>query len=53
MKEVKNLNNKRVCDLSADGRTAVIQLKDCVTKIYVASDGTLKIVHSRIADNVA
>jgi hypothetical protein len=33
MKEIKNLDCKRVCDISADKRTVEIRRKDCVTKI--------------------
>ena len=43
MTEFRNLNNKRVCDVSADGRIAEIVLKDCMTRITANPDGTLRI----------
>ena len=43
MTEFRNLNNKRVCDVSDDGRTAEIVQKDCMTRITANPDGTLKI----------
>ena len=48
MKEFKNLDNKRVCDVSADERIAEIRLKDCVTKITVSPDGKLCLTNYRI-----
>ena len=41
MKEVRNLDQKRVCDISDDGKEAYIKLKDCVTVITVGRDGKL------------
>lgn len=43
MTEFRNLNNKRVCDVSADGRIAEIVQKDCLTRITANPDGTLRI----------
>jgi len=48
MTEIRNLNKKRVGDLSVDERVFVILLKDCVTRIRCLSDGTLSITHERI-----
>jgi len=47
MNEVINLDQKRVCDMSADKRTIEIRKRDCVTKILANSDGTLKVVNER------
>jgi len=47
MSEVKNLNDKRVCDVSNDARTIEIKLKDCITRITANPDGTLNIVQER------
>ena len=43
MEQVKNLDNKRVCDKSKDGRVIVIRKKDCITRITANTDQTLKI----------
>ena len=48
MSEVKNLNNKRVLDVSADMKTVEIRKKECITRITANPDGTLKITHERI-----
>ena len=48
MKEIVNLNRKRVCDISVDNRTAIIRKKDCITKIIARADGTLEITHERV-----
>mgnify|MGYP000949143709 CR=1 FL=1 len=48
MNEVKNLDNKRVCDVSTDTREVEIRRKDCVTRIIANTDGTLKITHERV-----
>jgi len=48
MKEIVNLDRKRVCDLSADERTVVIRKKRCVTKIRANLDGTFMVVNERI-----
>ncbi len=47
MVEVRNLDEKRVCDISADRKHIVISKKDCKTIISVAKDGTLQIKHLR------
>lgn len=43
MTAIRNLNGKRVCDLSKDNRTVNIVQKDCLTRITANPDGTLKI----------
>jgi len=48
MTEVRNLNKKRIGDVSKDIRVFEIQIKDCVTKITANADGTLNIMHERI-----
>ena len=48
MKEIQNLDNKRVCDISADGMVIIIRRKDCVTRITANKDGTLNITQERI-----
>ena len=47
MSEVVNLDHKRVCDMSADARIVLIRRKDCVTRITVNPNGTLRITHKR------
>ena len=41
MEQVKDLNNKRVLDISEDRKTAEIRRGDCVTRIRAKPDGTL------------
>ncbi|MBS4007140.1 MAG: hypothetical protein KGZ45_01765 [Clostridium sp.] len=48
MKEVRNLDDKRVCDISSDSKVAEIAKKDCITRIRAKPDGTLQITHERI-----
>jgi len=43
MEPVRNLNNKRVCDISRDRKVVEIVQKDCLTRITANKDGTLKI----------
>lgn len=43
MQQVKDLNNKRVCDLSEDKKTAYIRRGNCVTRITIDKDGRLKV----------
>ena len=45
MEQVKDLNNKRVLDISEDRKTAEIRRGDCVTRIRAKPDGTLTITH--------
>ena len=49
MNQVKNLDHKRVGDLSKDERIFEIRQKDCMTIIMANSDGRLKITHERVA----
>jgi len=46
--EVKNLDSKRVLDVSADMKMVEIRKKECITRITANPDGTLKITHERI-----
>ena len=43
MTQVKDLNKKRVCDLSDDRKTVYIQRGDCVTEVRAEKDGTLSV----------
>lgn len=43
IEEVRNLNGKRVCDVSQNRRIIEIIQKDCLTRITANPDGTLKI----------
>lgn len=43
MEEIRNLNGKRVCDMSEDKKIVEIVQKDCITRITANPDGTLKI----------
>ena len=45
MKEVRNADDKRVCDISDDGKTMVIERKGFKTIVTANSDGTLNIQH--------
>lgn len=45
IEQVKNLDDKRVCDQSKDGKVIVIRKKDCITRITANADRTLKITH--------
>jgi hypothetical protein len=47
LNEINNLDDKRVCDISADGKVIEIRRKDCVTKITANPDGTLKVTQER------
>lgn len=49
MEQIKDLNNKRVCDLSDDKKTAEIRRGDCVTRIRAKPDGTLTVTHEKDA----
>jgi hypothetical protein len=48
MQEVRNINNKRICDISSDKKVIEIRLKDCLTLITANTDGTLNITHECI-----
>lgn len=43
MVEIRNLNGKRVCDISPDGKSIEIVQKGCLTRITANPDGTLNI----------
>ena len=43
MEEVRNLNGKRVCDMSRDRKVIEIVQKGCLTRITANPDGTLKV----------
>ena len=49
MSEVKNLDKKRVCDISDDHKIVEIRLKDCITIVTANPDGTLDVKHERVA----
>ena len=48
MTEVRNINKKRVGDMSTDKQVFEIRLKDCITRITAQPDGTLAITHEKI-----
>ena len=43
MEQVKNLDDKRVCD-----KSIVIRKKDCITRITANADRTLKATHEYV-----
>ena len=43
MAQVKDLNRKRVCDLSDDRKTVYIRRGDCITEVRAKKDGTLSV----------
>ena len=43
MEPEKNLNDKRVCDISHDRKVVEIVQKGCLTRITANLDGTLKV----------
>ena len=45
--QVKDLNRKRVCDMSKDRKIVYIRRGDCLTMILANKDGTLRVTHSR------
>ena len=47
MEVVRNLNGKRVCDISTDRKIIEIANKDCVTRITANPDGSLKLEHTK------
>lgn len=50
MEIIKNLNGKRVCDRSEDGRIIQIIQRGCMTLITANPDGTLNIENIHISD---
>ena len=49
MDEIRNLNGKRVCDMSKDHRVIEILQKGCITRITANPDGTLNIDNILVA----
>lgn len=49
MVEVRNLDQKRVLDISEDRKEVVIRKKGCETIIRAQKDGTLAVLHRWIA----
>ena len=47
MYEVENLDQKRVCDISADKQMVEIRKKGCITRITANPDKTLNIMHEQ------
>lgn len=48
MEQVKNLDDKRVCDKSEDSKVIIIRKKDYITRITANADRTLKITHEYV-----
>lgn len=48
MTQVKDLNQKRVCDISDDRKIAYIRRGDCVTKITADKDGSLHVTYEKL-----
>ena len=46
--EIRNLNNKLVCTLSEDNKTAIIKKGNCETIITANPDGTLNIKQTHL-----
>ena len=45
MLQVKNLGDKRVCDMTEDRKSIIIRKRNCLTIITVNSTGKLTVVH--------
>ena len=45
--QVKDLNRKRVCDMSKDRKIVYIRRGDCLTAISANKDGTLRYTFSQ------
>lgn len=43
MKQIKDLNNKRICDISEDRKALYIRKGDCITTVTAGEDGKLNI----------
>ena len=52
MEEVRNLNGKRVCDMSRDRKVIEIVQKGCLTRITANPDGTLKVENVPLPNQV-
>lgn len=48
MKGVRNIDNKRIFDMSDDNRVIYIRIKGCETTITANPDGTLNVTHTKI-----
>lgn len=48
MEQVKNLDDKRVCDKSPDNKIIEIRKKDCITRITANPDCTLTVTHEYV-----
>ena len=48
MKQIRNLDDRRVCDMRSDSKVVEIVRKDCITRITAKPNGTLHITHERI-----
>ena len=48
MQEIRNIDNKRIFDMSDDGRVIYIRIKGCETTITANPDGTLNVTHKKI-----
>ena len=53
MEQVKNLDDKRVCDQSKDGKVIVIRKKDCITRITANADHCLVAAHRTVGTEAA
>ena len=51
MNEVKNLNQKRVCDISDDAKKIVIKKGNCITIITASDNCPLRLYHQIIESN--
>ena len=52
MEQVKNLDDKRVCDKSKDGKVIVIRKKDCITDILWNFTIITKMLRSPLVLNI-
>lgn len=48
MRQIKNLDDKRICDQSRDGKVIEIRKKDCITRITANADMTLRVTHEYV-----
>lgn len=49
MKQIRDHSNRRICDLSDDGKTIFIRRRDSVTVITVQKNGSMKVTVLRQA----
>ena len=50
MKQVRDLNRKRVCDISDDRKTVYIRRGDCITEVRADENGTLSVKSKKVSD---